>query len=104
PPGPHRRLRGRSRGVLGGRLRAAGGARQPDPQLRAPHVPTRAGAAVTLISGWPVALVQQLEALVGQGVETDVIPDAQPLRGGEAERLAGAFGVDGERAERLRDL
>ena len=90
--GDDRRLGGR--GPVVPRLSREGGARQAHPQLRRPRPALGHGRAV----------VHQLEALVGEGVQLDVDPGAQPLRRAQPERLPAALRVHGQRLEDARHL
>ena len=51
-----------------------------------------------------VLFLQEFEALVRDGVEPDVVPRAELFWRSQAERIAGALGIDRERAEHIGDF
>jgi len=79
-------------------------ARQAQPQLRRVHAPCAAAVVGTLLLRRRVLLVQKLETLVGEGVQADVLPGAEALRGPEPERLAGSVRLARERPQHVRDF
>ena len=83
----HRRLSRHGLVVLG--LQGQRRPREADPELRGPRP----------FCG--CALADELEALVGEGVQLDVGPGAQPLGVAEAQRLPGALRVHGQGLEHV---
>ncbi len=69
--------------------------------MRAPRPMSLVAA---LLPGRCPLFVQQLEALIGEGMQPDVLPGAQPLRGTETERLTRALRLDRERTEHIGNL
>ena len=99
--GDHGRL-GRRRVVSPAGIRREGGTRQTEPQLCAAQTPLP--GAFVLGRRRSAIFLQQLEALVGDGMQSHVVPCAQLLRSAEPERLPGAFRVDRERLEHIHDF
>ena len=97
----HRWLGGGRRSIVGHRLRGERRPRESDPQLSAAQSPFSAALVVGRCDG-RILLLQQLEPFVCDGMQTDVIPRAQLLRGAESERLARSFRFDCERLQHVR--